>query len=136
MAKPKIALIGGGNIGGVLAEQAAYRELYEEIGLRDHQVDLIGVTENWFHYDLPAEFLRVDGKFFRGQKQLWFLFKMLAKDSDICLTNAENPEFDLWRWVDYWLPIKEIIDFKKNVYRHVLTELRPLVSSIVDKKNT
>ena len=27
MAKPKIALIGGGNIGGVLAEQAAYREL-------------------------------------------------------------------------------------------------------------
>lgn len=27
MTKPKIALIGGGNIGGVLAEQAAYREL-------------------------------------------------------------------------------------------------------------
>ncbi len=27
MVKPKIALIGGGNIGGVLAEQAAYREL-------------------------------------------------------------------------------------------------------------
>ena len=27
MARPKIALIGGGNIGGVLAEQAAYREL-------------------------------------------------------------------------------------------------------------
>lgn len=27
MGKPKIALIGGGNIGGVLAEQAAYREL-------------------------------------------------------------------------------------------------------------
>ncbi len=27
MARPKIALIGGGNIGGVLAEQAAFREL-------------------------------------------------------------------------------------------------------------
>jgi len=27
MSRPKIALIGGGNIGGVLAEQAAYREL-------------------------------------------------------------------------------------------------------------
>ena len=27
MARTKIALIGGGNIGGVLAEQAAYREL-------------------------------------------------------------------------------------------------------------
>ena len=27
MARPKIALIGGGNIGGVLAEQIAYREL-------------------------------------------------------------------------------------------------------------
>ena len=27
MARPKIALIGGGNIGGVLAETAAYREL-------------------------------------------------------------------------------------------------------------
>jgi len=31
MAKPKIALIGGGNIGGVLAEQAAYRELGDVI---------------------------------------------------------------------------------------------------------
>ena len=27
MTRPKIALIGAGNIGGVLAEQAAYREL-------------------------------------------------------------------------------------------------------------
>ena len=118
------------------AQQAAYRELYEEIGLQRHQVDLIGVTQSWFYYDLPTEFLRLDGKFFRGQKQLWFLFKMLTKDSDICLTNAENPEFDLWRWVDYWEPIKEIIDFKKDVYRNVLTELRPLMLNVIDKKNT
>jgi malate dehydrogenase len=31
MARPKIALIGGGNIGGVLAEQIAYRELGDPI---------------------------------------------------------------------------------------------------------
>ena len=31
MARPKIALIGGGNIGGVLAEQLAYRELGDPI---------------------------------------------------------------------------------------------------------
>jgi len=31
MARPKIALIGGGNIGGVLAEQVAYRELGDPI---------------------------------------------------------------------------------------------------------
>jgi malate dehydrogenase len=31
MARPRIALIGGGNIGGVLAEQAAYRELGDVI---------------------------------------------------------------------------------------------------------
>ena len=117
------------------AQQAAYRELYEEIGLRHDQVNLIGVTENWLYYDLPTEFRRLDGKHFRGQKQLWFLFEMLAEDSDICLTKAENPEFDSWRWVDYWLPITEIIDFKKHVYTHVLTELRPLMLSFFDKKN-
>jgi malate dehydrogenase len=31
MARPKIALIGGGNIGGVLAEQIAYRELGDPV---------------------------------------------------------------------------------------------------------
>ena len=31
MARPKIALIGGGNIGGVLAEQIAYRELGDAV---------------------------------------------------------------------------------------------------------
>ena len=32
------------------------------------------------------------------------------------LTNSPKPEFDNWRWDDYWSPIDEVIDFKRDVY--------------------
>ncbi len=122
----------GGIESNETAEDAAYRELYEEIGLLPHQFNLIGMTQDWLHYDVPTKLRRLEGARFRGQKQIWFLFKMLAKDSDICLDISEDPEFDGWRWVAYWAPLKQIIAFKRNVYRQVLTELEPLVLEASD----
>ena len=116
----------GGIESNETAEDAVYRELYEEIGLLPHHVDLIGVTQDWLHYDVPTKFRRLRETGFRGQKQMWFLFKMLAEDSDIRLDLGEKPEFDCWRWVDYWTPVHQIISFKRNVYRRALTELEPL----------
>ncbi len=40
---------------------------------------------------------------------------------------SDKPEFDGWRWVDYWLPMDEVVDFKREVYRRALTELAPLL---------
>jgi putative (di)nucleoside polyphosphate hydrolase len=111
------------------AEQALYRELYEEVGLKAECVDLLGRTRDWLHYDIPEDYLRRNSqRQFRGQKQIWFLLRLLGRDEEVCLDRARRPEFDSWRWVDYWRPLEEIIAFKRDVYRRALTELEPLLS--------
>ncbi len=105
-------------------EQAVYRELYEEIGLLPAQVELLGQTRGWLKYRLPKRCIR-PGKhpLCIGQKQKWFLMRLLAQDSEVQLNQAENPEFDAWRWVDYWDPIGDVVYFKRSVYRNALCEL-------------
>ncbi|MFT5110963.1 MAG: putative (di)nucleoside polyphosphate hydrolase [Parasphingorhabdus sp.] len=115
----------GGVEGGETAEQAAFRELYEEIGLQPEHVKLVGRTYSWLHYDVPGFGIRTQQSSFRGQKQLWFLFRMLGKDSDVCLDRVDKPEFDRWRWVDYWDPVERIVEFKRDVYQSALAELEP-----------
>ena len=112
------------------ATQAAFRELYEEIGLKSRDVKLLGSTENWLRYDVPyanrsRNYLR--GRPFRGQKQRWFLFELISKESRVRLDRSNNPEFDYWQWVDYWRPLDQIVAFKRNVYLEALTELEPLL---------
>jgi putative (di)nucleoside polyphosphate hydrolase len=109
------------------AEQALYRELHEEVGLRASQIEILGRTREWLYYEIPAEFnRRTPGSSFRGQKQLWFLLRMLTEDADVRLDACGKPEFDAWRWINYWDAVEEIIEFKRDVYRRALTELDPL----------
>jgi len=112
------------------AIDAVYRELYEEVGLSPHHVRMVGSTRSWLRYDVPIVNQRANGVRFRGQKQMWFLLQMLADDSDIRLDLGEKPEFDRWQWVDYWTPVRQIIAFKRNVYRRALTELEPLALQV------
>jgi len=110
------------------AERALFRELYEEIGLKVEHVEVVGRTREWLRYDLPQRLQRQPrGRFFRGQKQLWFLLRMLGRDSDIHLDISTQPEFDDWRWVDYWMPLEHIVEFKRPVYLRALSELAPLL---------
>jgi putative (di)nucleoside polyphosphate hydrolase len=115
-------------------EQALFRELYEEVGLSPEQVRVIGRTRQWLHYDLPARYLRNNcrNRPFRGQKQLWYLLLMLGGDDDVCLHNCARPEFDDWRWVEYWTPLERIVEFKRQVYESALTELWPLARDLGD----
>ena len=114
----------GGINEGESPEVAMYRELMEEVGLSSDHVKIIGKTKNWLRYDVPTQWMRSDSNtHFRGQKQLWFLLKFIGKDSDIFLTNSESPEFDSWRWDDFWSPLDQVIDFKREVYEKALTEL-------------
>tara|TARA_A100001011_G_scaffold387722_2_gene466022 strand:+ start:16 stop:288 length:273 start_codon:yes stop_codon:yes gene_type:complete len=62
---------------------------------------------------------------FVGQKQRWFLLQLNQSESDISLTLSPKPEFDQWRWVSYYYPIRQVVDFKAEVYRQALTELAP-----------
>ena len=114
----------GGINKGESPEVAMYRELMEEVGLGSDHIQIIGKTKNWLRYDVPSQWLRRDGSsHYKGQKQIWFLLKFIGKDSDVFLTNSEKPEFDSWRWDDYWSPLNQVVDFKREVYEKALTEL-------------
>ncbi|MEO5625473.1 MAG: hypothetical protein ABIQ70_05655, partial [Dokdonella sp.] len=35
----------------------------------------------------------------------------------------EHPEFDHWRWVDFWYPAAHVVNFKRRVYEQALRHL-------------
>ena len=118
--------------GGIKAhesvEEALFRELREEIGLGPHHVEIMGCTRNWLRYDLPKRFLRHDSHpVCIGQKQIWYLLRFIGQENDVRFDLAEKPEFDGWRWVDYWYPLEQVVSFKQDVYRSALEELAPLL---------
>ncbi len=107
-----------------------FRELREEVGLKSSQVSIVGRTSGWLRYHLPRYLVRQKTHpLCIGQKQLWYLLRMDGDDQDVRLNLSENPEFDGWRWVDYWYPLEAVVPFKRNVYWHALRELAPLILS-------
>jgi putative (di)nucleoside polyphosphate hydrolase len=124
----------GGIQHGESPEQAMYRELHEEVGLLPEHVQIIGRTRDWLRYDVPEEYLRrqhatrVHRTAYRGQKQIWFLLRLVGLDSDIQLRASDHPEFDAWRWVPFWIQLDAVIDFKREVYELALSELARYLS--------
>jgi len=109
-------------------EEALYRELMEEIGLGEDSVEVVGSTKGWLRYRLPKRMLRQNASSFVGQKQKWFLLKMLSDDKAVTFEHSETPEFDLWQWVTYWYPLGQVVSFKQDVYRRAMKELAPHLS--------
>lgn len=117
----------GGVRGGESAEQALFRELEEEVGLRAEHVEVVGCTRNWLRYRLPRRYVRRNRHpLCIGQKQKWFLLRLAAPESCVRFDATDQPEFDGWRWVDYWQPVNEVVFFKRDVYRRALDELAAL----------
>ncbi len=119
----------GGIERGESVEDALYRELQEEVGLRESDVEIRCRTRGWLRYRTP-EGLRRRGSApgFQGQKQKWFLLRLLADDAAVSTIAADKPEFDDWRWVSYWYPVGKVIAFKRGVYRRALRELAPALT--------
>jgi putative (di)nucleoside polyphosphate hydrolase len=116
----------GGIRQGEEVEQALYRELQEEIGLMRPQVSVVGQTSDWIRYDLPKRYVRRGrGPTCIGQKQRWFLLRLAVPEQSVefSFTSTDEPEFDGWRWANYWEPVREVIYFKRPVYVRMLTEL-------------
>ncbi|MGA9852253.1 MAG: RNA pyrophosphohydrolase [Gammaproteobacteria bacterium] len=112
------------------SEQALFRELAEEIGLGPEHVEVLGSTRRWLKYRLPHNYQRHDlAPLCVGQKQIWFMLQFTADENAVRLDASDTPEFDDWRWVDYWHPLQEVIFFKRRVYRRALSELAPLIFS-------
>jgi len=117
---------GGVRVGEKL-EDAAYRELYEEIGVSRTDVELVGRTTRWLRYRLPSRYIRRHQRpVCIGQKQRWFLLRLRRVDVTFDFAHTNEPEFDQWRWASYWEPVKEVIYFKRLVYTRALLELAPI----------
>ena len=112
-------------------EAAMYRELKEEVGLDPEHVELLGSTKGWLRYRLPKRYIRYNQQpLCIGQKQIWFLLMFRAEEALLCLDSAEAPEFDAWRWVDYWDPLGFVVPFKRNVYERALHEFSEFVGGL------
>lgn len=119
----------GGIRDNEMPEQAMVRELHEEIGLRLEDVEVLGCTQGWLRYRLPRHMIRHYSRpLCIGQKQKWFLLRLKGSDQKVRLDLSDTPEFDSWRWVDYWYPLQEVIAFKRSVYTRALQTLEPLLS--------
>jgi putative (di)nucleoside polyphosphate hydrolase len=117
----------GGINPGETPEQALYRELNEELGLAIADVVYLGGTDGWLRYRLPRRFIR-HGRMplCIGQKQKWFALRLTSADERVQLDCSEKPEFETWRWVDFWHPLAEVVSFKREVYRQAMNQLAPL----------
>jgi putative (di)nucleoside polyphosphate hydrolase len=94
-----------------------FRELHEEVGLKPNHVRVVARTRDWLRYEVPDRYIRRDARgHYKGQKQIWFLLQLVGHDWDLNLRATDHPEFDAWRWNDYWVPLDVVVEFKRGVY--------------------
>lgn len=125
----------GGIDDGETPEQAMFRELHEEVGLTAKDVEIIATTKHWLRYKLPKRLIRKDSNpVCIGQKQKWFLLRLTCADEDVNLLKTTHPEFDSWRWVSYWYPVRQVVAFKREVYRKVMKEFAPVALPFIRRE--
>ncbi len=118
----------GGIDDGETPEQAALRELEEEIGTG--KAEIIAESKDWLTYELPPELVGVAWKGrYRGQKQKWFALRFTGRESDIRI-DTEHPEFAEWRWVEFEQLVELIVPFKRALYQQVTAEFAALAKTL------
>jgi putative (di)nucleoside polyphosphate hydrolase len=92
--------------------------------LGSEHVKILGRTREWLRYEVPEQWVRREWRGnYKGQKQIWYLLRLVGRDCDVHLRASAKPEFDAWRWNDYWVPLESVIEFKRDVYQLALNEL-------------
>ena len=109
-------------------EKAMYRELREEVGLLPEHVQIVASTDEWLRYWIPKRFIRhKTHPLCIGQKQIWYLLRLIAEENVVTLNGSERPEFDSWCWIDYWDALAQVVAFKRGVYEQALKQLAPFI---------
>lgn len=123
----------GGIMKDETPEEAMYRELREEIGLDPEDVEIVASSSSWLRYRLPKRLIRYYSRpVCVGQRQKWFLLKLVGSVQKIRFDVTDTPEFDQFRWVRYWFPLRRVVAFKRRVYREALKEFASILFK--DKK--
>ncbi len=104
------------------AEQAMWRELFEETGLRVEQLRLIHEHGDWLQYWFRKPQYK-DDVYYVGQRQKWFLLEYNGPLPDP--EAVQEKEFSCFGWVEpEWL-VAQIPPFKKVVYRTIVDAFDP-----------
>ena len=109
----------GGVDPGEGLEEALFREVEEEIGVKPEMIQLLE-RRGGYRYDFPKGRLKYG--IYGGQEQVYYLCRFLGKDKDINL-DTKHREFGRWRWVRpekfdlEWVP-----KFKRHVYTQVMQD--------------
>ena len=104
---------------------AMKRELMEETSIQN--IKVLKHIDKWFEYELPKNLLGIiwKGKF-RGQKQRWFVVRFIGNESEINL-KTKYPEFIEWKWIEIDELTSVIVDFKKDVYKKLVIDLKKFI---------
>lgn len=100
--------------------QAVYRELFEETGIRENDLELLGYHPEPLAYELPAEFRKP--KTGRGQVQYWFIFRYQGNESMIDVKSRD--EADSWQWMTFGNLVAAVADFRKPLYATLYERFR------------
>ena len=116
---------------GESPKKAMFRELLEETGLDKKSVEIIYVSDHWYDYRIPKKSIRkaTNGTTVIGQRQKWFLLKLKDQSTSIVLNSSSEQEFDSWKWIAPDLSIKQVIGFKQDVYKKVISEFMPFIDA-------
>ena len=121
----------GGIDEGETPVEAAWREMYEEVGLTQKTAKLIAESDKWFFYDFPNYVMqRMPTSPYTGQRQKWFLFKLIGTDKDFNLHICEHDEFSSFVWLDLEQIPNRVVDFKQDVYQQVCTYFKPIIEAL------
>lgn len=118
----------GGIDPGETIEQAALRELREEVG--SDKADILYIYDKKLRYRLPDRLVeRLWNSQYGGQEQTWIAVRFKGNDSDINIA-AHNPaEFRAWKWVDLPNVLDLIVPFKRDTYREIIQAFQHLAKS-------
>jgi putative (di)nucleoside polyphosphate hydrolase len=120
----------GGIDHGESVQDAAFRELREEIGT--NRAGIIAVMPEKLRYDLPPDLQgKLWGGKYLGQEQSWIAMRFTGEDADIDLTAHSVQEFSRWRWVSLERVPDLIVPFKQETYRAVVRAFAGLGASSI-----